>query len=110
VLVALILVTPISLAVYEIAQQSDILIGWMKRAGEGGIRRRRRPGCRRSMRTTYPISSGHSAVSCFTAYFYCFSPCWPLFALLRNGRAVASRFLETSDRLFGEAGEGLVER
>jgi predicted PurR-regulated permease PerM len=36
-LVALVLVTPISLAVYTIAQQSDMLIDWMKRAREGGI-------------------------------------------------------------------------
>jgi predicted PurR-regulated permease PerM len=33
-----------------------------------------------------------------------------LFALLSRGRAVANRFLETCDRLFGEAGEGLVEK
>lgn len=32
VLVALILVTPISLAVYTIAQQSNLLIDWLKRA------------------------------------------------------------------------------
>jgi predicted PurR-regulated permease PerM len=37
VLVALILITPISLAVYTIAQQSDMLIDWLKRAREGGI-------------------------------------------------------------------------
>jgi predicted PurR-regulated permease PerM len=33
-----------------------------------------------------------------------------LFVLLRNGRSVASRFLETCDRLLGEAGEGLIEK
>ena len=33
-----------------------------------------------------------------------------LFVLLSNGRSVANRFLETSDRLFGEAGEGLIEK
>jgi predicted PurR-regulated permease PerM len=33
-----------------------------------------------------------------------------LFVLLRDGPAVASRVLETCDRLFGEAGEGLVEK
>jgi hypothetical protein len=37
VLVALILITPISLAVYTIAQQSDMLLDWFKRAREGGI-------------------------------------------------------------------------
>jgi predicted PurR-regulated permease PerM len=33
-----------------------------------------------------------------------------LFALLRSGRSIANRFLETCDRLFGDAGEGLVEK
>ncbi|WP_249132726.1 MULTISPECIES: hypothetical protein [unclassified Bradyrhizobium] len=33
-----------------------------------------------------------------------------IYALLRSGRAVASRVLETCDRLFGEAGEGIVEK
>jgi predicted PurR-regulated permease PerM len=37
VLVALVLVTPISLAVYTIAEQSDMLLDWLKRAREGGI-------------------------------------------------------------------------
>src|ERR1700749_4457220 len=36
-LVALILITPISLAVYEVAQQSDLLADWMKRARESGV-------------------------------------------------------------------------
>src|ERR1700754_3011384 len=36
-LVALILITPISLAVYTIAQQSDMLLDWLKRAREGGV-------------------------------------------------------------------------
>jgi predicted PurR-regulated permease PerM len=33
-----------------------------------------------------------------------------LFFLLRNGSAIASYFLKTSDRLIGDAGEGLVEK
>jgi hypothetical protein len=33
-----------------------------------------------------------------------------LFALLRSGRSVAARFLETCDTLFGDAGEGLIEK
>src|ERR1700753_3728385 len=37
VLVALIITTPISLAVYTIAQQSDVLLDWLKRAREGGV-------------------------------------------------------------------------
>ena len=33
-----------------------------------------------------------------------------LFVLLRSGHTAARRFLETCDRLFGDAGEGLVEK
>ena len=33
-----------------------------------------------------------------------------LFVLLSNGRSVADRFLETSDRLFGERGKGWLKR
>ena len=36
-IVALILFTPMALAVYQVAQQGDLLIGWMKKAGESGI-------------------------------------------------------------------------
>jgi predicted PurR-regulated permease PerM len=33
-----------------------------------------------------------------------------LFVLLSNGRSVASRFLETSERILGHPGEGVVEK
>jgi predicted PurR-regulated permease PerM len=33
-----------------------------------------------------------------------------LFIMLRNGRSIASSFLTTADRLFGDPGEGLVEK
>ena len=36
-IVALILFTPMSLAVYQVAQQSDEIISWLKKAQEGGI-------------------------------------------------------------------------
>ncbi len=36
-IVALILVTPMALAVYQIAQQGDVLVGWLKKAGESGV-------------------------------------------------------------------------
>src|SRR3954468_12352575 len=37
VIVALILFTPMALAVYQVAQQGDVLVGWLKKAGESGI-------------------------------------------------------------------------
>ena len=36
-IVALILFTPMALAFYQVAQQSDVLIGWLKKAGESGV-------------------------------------------------------------------------
>ena len=33
-----------------------------------------------------------------------------LFIMLRNGRSIAQQFLMTSDRIFGDPGEGLVEK
>jgi predicted PurR-regulated permease PerM len=36
-IVALILFTPMALAVYQVAHQGDVLIGWLKKAGESGI-------------------------------------------------------------------------
>ena len=62
------------------------------------------------MPTTRLIFSVLLADNCFTACSCCSFRLLALFVLLRNGRAVASRFLETCDRLFGEAGEGLVEK
>jgi predicted PurR-regulated permease PerM len=135
-LVALILVTPISLAVYTIAQQSDLLLDWFKRAREGGIDVpdwvARLPIAAESTQQWWRANlSDPKAASAwlktlnadnvsdlFTTLggqlihrlFLLFFSLLALFALLRNGRAVASRVLETCDRLFGEAGEGLVEK
>jgi predicted PurR-regulated permease PerM len=136
VLVALILITPISLAIYTIAQQSDLLIDWMKRAREGGIEVpdwvARLPFAAESTQqwwranlsdpkaaTAWLKSLNADNVSdLFTTFggqlihrlFMLFFSLLALFALLSHGRAVASRVLETCDRLFGEAGEGLVEK
>jgi predicted PurR-regulated permease PerM len=33
-----------------------------------------------------------------------------LFIMLRNGRSIAQQFLLTSDRIFGDPGEGLIEK
>src|SRR6202021_1448515 len=48
VLVALIVATPISLAVYTVAEQSDMLLDWLKRArgGDRGARLGRPPAYR----------------------------------------------------------------
>jgi predicted PurR-regulated permease PerM len=135
-LVALILITPISLAVYTIAQQSDMLIDWMKRAGEGGIEVpdwvARLPIAAESMQQWWRANlsdpkaatawlktlNADNVSDLFTTFggqlihrlFLMFFSLMALFALLRSGRSIAGRVLETCDRLFGEAGEGLVEK
>jgi predicted PurR-regulated permease PerM len=136
VLVALILVTPISLAVYEIAQQSDLLVDWLKRAREGGVEVpdwiARLPIAAESMDQWWRanISDPKAATAwlktlnadnvsdLFRTFggqllhrlFLLFFSLMALFALLRNGRSIANRFLETCDKLFGDAGEGLIEK
>ena len=35
--VALVLFTPMSLAIYQIAQQGDVLVGWLRQARESGV-------------------------------------------------------------------------
>ena len=105
--VAVILFTPMSLAVYQLAQQSDQIVSWLKKAQEGGIavpewisrlpkvgeqwwranspiRKLRLPGRRLSTQIVQPGS------------------------LIR--RSVASRILETCDHILGHAGEGVIEK
>ena len=132
VLVALILVTPISLGVYTIAQQSELLLEWFKQAREGGIDVpdwvARLPIAAESTQQWWRANlsdpkaatawlktlNADNVSDLFTTLggqlihrlFLLFFSLLALFALLRNGRAVASRVLETCDRLFGEAGRG----
>ncbi|WP_342738982.1 AI-2E family transporter [Bradyrhizobium sp. B117] len=136
VLVALILVTPIAVAVYEVAQQGNLLADWLKRARESGIGVpdwiARLPIAAESMELWWRANlSDPKAVTewlksvnadnvselfrtlggqLMHRLFLLFFSLLALFALLRSGRSVASRFLETCDRLFGDAGEGLVEK
>ena len=136
VLVALILVTPISLAVYEVAQQSDLLVDWPKRAHEGGVEVpdwiARLPIAAESMEQWWRANlsdpkaatawlktlNANNVSDLFRTFggqllhrlFLLFFSLMTLFALLRSGRLVATRVLETCDRLFGDAGEGLVEK
>lgn len=135
-LVAIIIVTPMSLAVYQIAQQGDVLAGWLKQAGESGVEVPewigRLPIAAETMQQWWRANlsdpkaatawlktvNADNASDLFRTFggqllhrlFLLFFSLLALFVLLANGRAVANRFMETSDRLFGEAGEGLVEK
>ncbi|MCK1362653.1 AI-2E family transporter [Bradyrhizobium sp. 199] len=135
-MVALILVAPMSLAVYQLAQQGDVLVSWLKRAGESGVDvpdwLSRLPVAAESIQQWWRANlsdpkaasawlksiNADNASDLFRTFggqllhrlFMLLFSLLALFVLLRNGRLIANRFLETSDRLFGEAGEGLVER
>ncbi|MCK1384249.1 AI-2E family transporter [Bradyrhizobium sp. 21] len=134
--VALILFTPMSLAIYQIAQQGDLLVGWLKRAGESGIDvpdwLARLPIAAESLQQWWRSNlsdpkaatewlksiNADNASDLFRTFggqllhrlFLLFFSLVALFVLLRNGRSIAGRVLETCDRLFGEAGEGLAEK
>src|SRR3954447_911258 len=135
-IVALILFTPMALAVYQVAHQGDVLIGWLKKAGESGIEVpdwiARLPLAAEGMQQWWRdnLSDPKAATAWLKTVnaenasdlvrtlggqmlhrlFLLFFSLLTLFVLLRNGRSIASRFLETSDRLFGEAGEGLIKK
>jgi predicted PurR-regulated permease PerM len=125
-----------ALAVYQVAHQGDVLIGWLKKAGESGIEVpewiTRLPLAAEGMQQWWRdnLSDPKAATAWLKTVnaenasdlvrilggqmlhhlFLLFFSLLTLFVLLRNGRSIASRFLETSDRLFGEAGEGLIEK
>ena len=135
-LVALVLFTPMALAVYQMAEQGDVQVGWLKRAGESGVDvpdwLARLPIAAESLQEwwrnnlsdpkaatawlkTINMDDASNLLRTFGAQllhrlFLMFFSLIALFVLLRNGRLLASRFLETCDKLFGEAGEGLMEQ
>lgn len=135
-MVALILFTPMSLAIYQIAQQGDLLVGWLKKAGESGVEvpdwLARLPVAAESVQQWWRSNlsdpkaatewlksvNADNASDLFRTFggqllhrlFLLLFSLLALFVLLRNGRSIADRILETCDRLFGEAGEGLAEK
>ncbi len=135
-IVALVLFTPMSLAVYQIAQQGDALVSWLQQARESGVEVpdwvARLPVAAESLQSWWRANlsdpkaatawlqtvNADNASEFFKTFggqllhrlFLLLFSLLTLFFLLRNGRAVASRFLETCDRLIGDAGEGLVEK
>lgn len=135
-IVALVLFTPMALAVYQMAEQGDVLVGWLKRAGDSGVDvpdwLARLPIAAESLQEwwrnnlsdpkaatawlkTINMDDASNLLRTFGAQllhrlFLMFFSLIALFVLLRNGRLLASRFLETCDKLFGEAGEGLMEK
>jgi predicted PurR-regulated permease PerM len=135
-IVALVLFTPLSLAIYQIAQQGDVLVRWLKQARESGVEVpdwvARLPLVAETLQTWWRANlsdpkaaaawlqtvNADNASELFKTFgsqllhrlFLLLFSLLTLYFLLRNGRAVTSRFLETCDRLIGDPGEGLVEK
>jgi|tagenome__1003787_1003787.scaffolds.fasta_scaffold20972342_2 predicted PurR-regulated permease PerM len=135
-LVALIVFTPLALAIYQIAQQSDVLANWITQSRENGIKVpewiARLPIAAETVQQWWsqnladPQSAGawlqsinaeraSEFVKAFGGQllhrlFMFFVALIALFVMLRNGRSIAHRFLLTSDRIFGDPGEGLAEK
>jgi predicted PurR-regulated permease PerM len=135
-IVALILFTPMALAIYQIAQQSDVLAGWITQAHDNGIKvpewiarlpvaadavqqwwrdNLADPKAAASWLQTVNVDKASDFVKTFGGQllhrmFMLFVALIALFIMLRNGRSIAQQFLLTSDRIFGDPGEGLVEK
>jgi predicted PurR-regulated permease PerM len=133
-LVGLVLIFPIALATYQIAQQSDLLFAWIKQARESGIRvpdwvaslpvaaetlqqwwRENLADPKAATAWLQSLNADKAAEifqtfggQLLTRSFMFFFSLLALFVLLRNGAWIAQRFLETADRIFGDPGEGLA--
>jgi predicted PurR-regulated permease PerM len=133
-LVGLVLIFPIALATWQIAQQSDVLFAWIKQSQDKGIAVpdwvARLPIAADTLQqwwrenlTDPKAATGwlqsvnaDKAAEFFKTFggqllsrvFMFFVALLALFVLLRNGRSIAQRFLKTADRIFGDPGEGLA--
>ena len=133
-LVGLTLIFPIALATWQIAQQSDALFTWIKHSQENGIAvpdwvarlpiaaetlqqwwraNLTDPKAAAAWLQSINADKGAEFFKLFggqminRAFMFFFSLV-ALFVLLRNGRWIAQRFLDTADRIFGDPGEGLA--
>ena len=135
-IVALILFTPMSLAAYQVAQQSSEIAGWLKKAQESGIAVpewiARLPVAaeflqqwwRANLSDPKAATAWLQAVNVDTAsglfntlggqlmhrLFMLFFSLFTLVVLLSNGRSVAIRVLETCERILGHPGDGVVQK
>ena len=134
--VALILFTPMSLAVYQVAQQSGEVVGWLKNARESGIEVpdwiARLPIAAEIVQQWWRANlsdpkaatawlqtiNADNASDLFNTFggqllhrlFLLFFSLVALCVLLSNGRSTANRFIETFDRILGHPGEGVLEK
>lgn len=134
--IAIVLFTPMSLAIYQVAQQSGEIANWLNKARESGIEVpdwiARLPVAAELVQQWWRANlsdpqaaagwlkaiSADSASDLFNTlggqllhrFFMLLFSLVALFVLLSNGRSVASRFLETSERILGHPGDGVVAK
>ncbi|MEA2930461.1 MAG: hypothetical protein QOG38_2889, partial [Hyphomicrobiales bacterium] len=135
-LVALTLFVPMALATYQIAQQSDLLVGWIKQSRENGVQvpewiarlpiaagaveqwwreNLTKPEAASAWLQSVNADKASDVVKTFGGQllhrgFMFFVSLIALFVFLRHGEFIARRVLTTADRIFGDPGEGLAEK
>lgn len=135
-LVALILFVPMALATYQIAQQSDLLVSWVKQARDNGVQvpewiarlpiaadavqqwwreNLTKPETASAWLQSINADKASDVVKTFGGQllhrvFMFFVSLIALFVFLRHGEFIARRVLTTADRIFGDPGEGLAEK
>ncbi len=133
-LTGLVLIFPVALATWQIAQQSDFLFTWIKQAGDNGIQVpdwvARLPVVAEALQQWWRQNladpkaaaawlqsiNADKAAEFFKTFggqlisraVMFFVALLALFVLLRDGRQIARSTLETADRVFGDPGEGLA--
>ncbi|MCP3442263.1 AI-2E family transporter [Bradyrhizobium sp. CCGUVB14] len=134
--VALILFTPMALAIYQVAEQGNDIANWLKKARESGIEvpdwiarlpvvaeivqqwwrdNLSDPKAAASWLKTINADDASGLFSTFGGQlmrrlFMLFFSLFALFVLLSNGRSVANRTIETFDRILGHPGEGVMQK
>ena len=135
-LVALVVFTPLALVIYHVAQQSDVLASWIAQSRDNGIKVpewvARLPIAAEALQQWWRenLTDPKSATAWLQSInadkatdfvktfggqilhrlFMFFVALIALFIMLHKGRSIARNFLMTADRLFGDPGEGLVEK
>jgi predicted PurR-regulated permease PerM len=135
-IVALVVFVPIALATYQVAEQSGVLQAWIGRARDNGLPvpdwvahlpfaagwveqwwrdNLAKPETFSSWLQSVNADKAGDVLKAFGGQllqrgFMLFVSLIVLFALLRNGRLVARQLLTGAERIFGDPGEGLVEK
>ena len=133
---ALVVFTPLALVIYHVAQQSDVLASWIAQSRDNGIKVpewvARLPIAAEALEQWWRenLTDPKSATAWLQSInadkatdfvktfggqllhrlFMFFVALIALFIMLHKGRSIARNFLMTADRLFGDPGEGLVEK